>query len=198
VRVSVLLIPLLLLASPALAVPGPPPGWSVAGKTPDDYLFGTDPAPGASGKQAAYIKARPEAATGSWGMLIQCIKPDNYIGQRLRFAARVKTVNASAAQLFMRVDGGPLVDGRPSRMLGFYNMMDRPVRGTTDWQNEDVVLDVPVGSLRICYGVTLNGGRGEAWADGLSLTKVGQEVPVSRFPPPPPPSATPTNLGFER
>lgn len=196
-RIAVL-VPLLLLATPVLAVPGPPPGWSVAGKTPDAYLFGTDPAPGASGKQAAYIKARPEASDDSWGMLIQCIKPDNYIGQRLRFAARLKTVNASAAQLFMRVDGGPLVEGRPSKMLGFYNMMDRPLRGTADWQTADVVLDVPVGSLRICYGVTLNGGRGEAWADGLSLTKVGKEIAVSKFPPPPPPSTMPTNLGFDR
>jgi hypothetical protein len=198
VRFAAPLLLFLLLAPPALALPGAPPGWSVAGKKPQDYLFGTDPTPGTTGKQAAYIKARPEAEPESWGMLIQCIKPDNYIGQRLRFAARLKSVTASAVQLFMRIDGGPMVDGRPSKMLGFYNMMDRPMRGTNDWRTVDVVLDVPAGSLGICYGIMLNGGKGEAWADGLSLTKVGKEVPVSKFPPPSPSPTEPSNLGFER
>jgi hypothetical protein len=74
-------------------------------------------------------------------------------------------------------------------------MEDRPITGTTDWQRAEVVLDVPEGSDGICYGFLLSRGRGEAWADSLSLTKVGKEVPETRFPMH---LSGPLNLGFER
>ncbi len=61
-----------------------------------------------------------------------------------------------------------------------------------------MVLDVPTGSGIICYGFFLAGGRGEAWADGLNLTIVGREVPVSRMPLPDPAPTAPVNLGFDR
>lgn len=185
---------LLLLATPALAAPGFPPGWGGGGRGAQDYEFGTDAFPGATGKQAAYVKAKPGAAQNGFGTMTQCIRAENYVGQRLRFAARLKGVGASAVQLWMRVDGPPPGDGGMAPVLSFYNMQDRPITGTTDWQRAEVVLDVPKDSATICYGFFLAGGRGEAWADGLSLTKVGREVPVSRFRPPP----EPANLGFER
>ncbi len=190
VTIALLLLP--LLATAALAVPGAPPGWTAGGPRLQDYEFGTDAMEGATGKQAAYIKART-AARGALGALVQCVKADNYIGQRLRFAARLKGVEASGVQLFMRVED------KDRKVTGFYNMMDRPIRGSTEWRRTEVVLDVPKASAAICYGIMLVGGKGEAWADGLSLTKVGQEVAVSRMPPLPPGAPSePFNLAFER
>src|SRR4051812_6563578 len=189
-KILLLLSP--LLATPALAVPGAPPGWTAAGPRVQDYQFGTDAMDGAIGKQAAYIKARPEAR-GALGALMQCVKADNYSGQRLRFAARLKGIEASGIQLFMRVED------KDSKITGFYNMMDRPIRGSTEWRRTEVVLDIPKASAAICYGIMLVGGKGEAWADGLSLTRVGQDVAVSRMPPLPLGApAEPYNLAFER
>jgi hypothetical protein len=193
-RLFTLLLPLLLVVTPLRAAPGFPPGWGGGGRGAQDYEFGTDAMAGAAGKQAAYIKAKNGAQTIGFGTMTQCIRADNYTGQRLRFAARLKGVNASAVQLWMRVDGPRPDNGGIAPVLGFYNMDDRPITGTTDWQRAEVVLDVPRNSEVICYGFFLAGGRGEAWADGLSLTKVGQDVPVSRSRPP----AEPANLGFDR
>lgn len=182
-----------LLAAPALAGPGFPLGWDGSGREIQDYEFGTEAV--APGKQAAYVKARPDAATEGFGGMIQCIKAENYLGQRLRLSAGLKSADASAAQLWMRVDGPPNAKDGPRSVLGFYNMDDRPVRGTTDWKRYDVVLEVPANSTTICYGFFLAGGRGEAWADGLSLGPVGKDVALSRNRAMP---KTPVNLGFDQ
>jgi hypothetical protein len=192
---------LLLLATPAFGAPGLPSGWSVSSPRPQDYEFGTDAVKGASGKLAAYVKAKPGAQTTSsggmlpFGGMMQCIRADNYLGQRLRFAARLKGEAASGILLWMRVDGPRNPDGTLGKALRFYNMQDRPITGTTDWQRAEVVLDVPNESAGICYGFLLQGGRGEAWADGLSLTRVGKDVPESKMPEQP---KSPVNLSFDR
>ena len=188
---------LLLLATPAFARPGFPPGWSASGRQ-QDYEFGTDAIPGTTGKQAAYVKALPRAETNAFGGMLQCIKADNYLGQRVRLAARLKGVGASAIQLWMRVDGPRPDNYGIAPMLAFYNNSDRRITGTTDWQRAEVVLDVPKNSAAICYGFFLAGGKGEAWADGLSLSKVGQDVPVSRMAVPFPTPTEPANLAFDR
>lgn len=196
-KIAALLLPLLVAAMPAFAMTGFPPGWSGSGPRPQDYEFGTDTMAGATGKQAAYVKALPGAQTAAFGGMLQCIKAENYLGQRLRFSGRLKGVEASAVQLWMRVDGPRPSGGGAAPVLSFYNMQDRPITGTTDWQRAEVVLDVPRNSEVICYGFFLAGGRGEAWADSLSMVKVGQDVPVSKFSAQPL-SKDPTNLFFDR
>lgn len=184
-----------LVTVPAVAVSGFPPGWGGGGLGVQDYEFGTAAIAGATGRQAAYVKARPGAATGGFGTMTQCIRADNYLGKRLRFSARLRSVAAVSEQLWMRVDGAPRVEGEMAQMLRFYNMGDHPVRGTTDWQRYDVVLDVPPEARMICYGFFLAGGRGEAWADGLSLETVGTNVPLSPSMVTP---KAPVNLNFEQ
>jgi AraC family transcriptional regulator len=192
-RLTLAILLPLMLATPSLAAPGFPPGWGGSGQRPQDFEFGTEAIEGGSGKQAAYVKAKPGALPNQFGGMIQCIRADNYAGQRLRFAARLKGVKASAVQLWMRVDGPRPAAGGMSPVLAFYNMQDRPITGTTDWRRAEVVLDVPRNSAVICYGFFLAGGQGEAWADSLSLSKVGPDVPVSNLLPP-----EPANLGFDR
>jgi hypothetical protein len=194
-KFAIAVLPLLVFSPPAFAAPGFPSGWSGSGSAPaKDYEVGTAPVAGATGKQAAYIKARPGASPNQFFSLTQCIQAKNYLGKRLRFSARLKSVDASAEQLWMRVDGQTAASDRIPKVLGFYNMDDRPVTGTTDWARYDVVLDVPAESTGICYGFFLHGGKGEAWADSLSLEPVSKDVPVSQWKAP----STPVNLGFDR
>lgn len=146
----------------------PPKGWFVAGSTPAQYVFGTDKC--ANGK-CAFIKAKTEAPTG-FGTLMQMIAADKYLGKRLRLSAMLKTSGANRAQLWMRMDGAD------SKMLGFYNMDDRPVTGTTDWKRYSLVLDVPEETQGIAFGVFLN-GKGQLWAEDFKLEPIGKDVPVS-------------------
>ena len=188
-----LLLVLLAMATPVCADPGFPPGWGGGTSRPQDYEFGTAPTPGATGKNAAYIRGKPGAVANAYFIMLQCIRADDYVGKRMRLSARLKSVDSSGEQLFMRVDGPPAANGELNKVLGFYNMSDRPIRGTTDWKNYYVVLDVPQGAAKICFGFILVGGKGEAWADDFSLDAVGKDVPLSTVPP-----RSPFNLSFNQ
>jgi len=181
------LLPLVLVATAAAADPGPPRGWFVAGSNPSGYKVGAAAAAGAKGKLAAYVKARAGTRSDGFGTLMQCVGAENYIGKRLRLRSRLKAVDAQAVQLWMRVDAG-------KEAVAFYNMADDPLRGTSDWRETQVVLDVPGGSTAICFGFFLAGGAGEAWADDIALEMVGKDIPVSQMSMP----KAPVNLGFDR
>lgn len=90
----------------------------------------------------------------------------------------------------MRVDGK--VTGQ---ILQFDNMNGRAPKGTTDWQEYSVVLDVPEEAKSVNYGFFVS-GKGQVWVNGLTVTKVGSDVPVTnmlttrRLP------SNPVNLGF--
>jgi hypothetical protein len=158
----------------ALAGPGAPAGWYITGSKPGDYDFGTEYIEGSMGRQSAYIKAKPGATAGGFGTLMQTVKADNYLGQRVRVSARLKSTAADRLQLWFRIDGPD-----PKKSLAFYNMDDRPVTGTTDWKRYDIVLDVPPSSIFLNFGFFLSGGKGEGWADAFALETVDKSVPVS-------------------
>lgn len=161
----------------------PPKGWIVTGSAPQQFVFGSEKC--ANGK-CAFIKSKTDTPNG-FGTLMQEIYADHYIGKRLRLSALLKTAGANHAQLWMRMDGA---DGK---MLGFYNMDDRPVTGTTDWKRYSLVLDVPEGTTLIAFGMFLD-GKGEMWAEDFRLDPVSKNVPVSSTPL----SKAPLNMNFEQ
>jgi hypothetical protein len=59
--------------------------------------------------------------------------------------------------------------------LGFDNMRDRGVQGTTAWGRYEVILDVPLNATEIAFGALLS-GNGTLWVDDLNLEAVGKEV----------------------
>src|SRR5262249_26334575 len=63
----------------------------------------------------------------------------------------------------------------PDSMLGFDNMQNRPVTGTTDWKQYAVVLEVPKQALCLTFG-TLLVGPGEIWVDDLKLEVVARQT----------------------
>lgn len=172
--VAAMLTLLVSLPAPAWAGPGAPDGWYIAGSRPADYEFGTAHIEGSDGPQSAYIKAKPGAAADGFGTLMQTLKADNYIGQRVRVSARLKSADAPRLQLWFRIDGS-----EPRKSLAFYNMDDRPVSGTTGWKRYDIVLDVPPASTFLNFGFFLSGGKGEGWADAFRLETVDKSVAVS-------------------
>lgn len=163
----------------------PAKGWTASGSAPQDYEFGTAHIDGVPGN-CAFIKAKAATPSG-FGTLAQVVAADNYHDQRLRLSALIKTDNATDVQVWMRVDG------RERKMLGFYNMDDKPIRGTTDWKRYEVVLDVPSEAIDIAFGYFLN-GSGTAWAREFKLESVGKDVPVSSELPP----QSPANMNFDQ
>lgn len=192
--VALLMLFINLSAAPsASAGPGAPSGWFVAGAKPNDYEFGTEHVEGSEGKQSAYIKAKPGATTDGFGTLMQRIKADNYIGQRLRVSARLKSDSVDQLHLWFRIDGA---DNKPLR---FNNTPDQPVSGTSDWKRYSIVFDVPPGSTSLNYGFFLLGGKGEGWADSFVVERVNKDVLLSTDQDAPSPIYNnPTNLNFDQ
>jgi len=144
-----------------------PTGWMQMGM--GTFRVGLDRSVSHSGEASGRVTAASPAEM-EFGSLSQIIRADAYRGKRIRFSAYVKTREAggNGAVLWMRVDGG-------GGMMAFDNMMTRGVRGTTDWTQASIVLDVPADAEGILFGLILS-GTGEAWIDDASLEAVGTDV----------------------
>ncbi|WP_240377046.1 helix-turn-helix domain-containing protein [Bacillus piscicola] len=167
-----------------------PSGWIMTGESPFDYETGLDNGMVHSGNYSAYLKSKNEKAKG-FATLMQQIKSDKYRGERVRFSAFVKSTDVKeSAGLWMRVDHSS------GEVLAFDNMMNRPIKGTNDWNHFSVVLDIPIKSEVIAFGVLLN-GSGQIWMDKLGFEVVDDSVPVTEQNPTEGLPNEPLNLDFE-
>jgi len=131
---------------------------------------------------------------------MQSIAANAYANQRVRLNGWVKTEDANdgGGHLWVRIDGKEIdKDGREKpKMLGFDNMDGRAPKGTTDWQDYSIVLDVPADATRVNYGFFVS-GKGKMWVNGVTITPVGTDVPTTNLVRPPAElPKTPVNLGF--
>jgi hypothetical protein len=154
-----------------------PAGWQAVTDGSGEYSVTSDGArrDGGQGFAGATIKANVEDPHGS-AMLAQSIRADAYRGKRIRLSGYLKTigVNEGTAVLFMRVDGDGVVQTSDY-------MQNRPMMLTTDWQRQDVVLDIPRDAIGVTYGFLLS-GSGQAWLDELSIEVVGNDVATTGHP----------------
>ncbi|MGM8214589.1 helix-turn-helix transcriptional regulator [Bacillaceae bacterium W0354] len=167
-----------------------PNGWIMTGESPSDYETGLDNSVVHSGNYSAYLKSKDEKAR-SFATLMQQIKSDKYRGERVQFSAFVKSTDVKeSAGLWMRVDHSS------GEVLAFDNMMNRPIKGTNEWNHFSVVLDIPIKSEVIAFGILLN-GSGQIWMDELRFEVVDDSVPVTEQSPTEGLSTEPVNLNFE-
>ncbi len=172
-----------------------PPGWSKNGSKPNSYSVGVDRNQGYGGMPSAYVKSLDPTVDGFGGMM-QTTSAEDLAGKRVRLSGWVKTEDANdgGGHLWLRVDGQ-----QAGQMLQFDNMDNRPVKGTTDWQQYSVVVDVPPESAALAYGFFV-AGTGKMYVSGAKMEPVGPEVPstnmltgrTGRSLP-----KTPTNLNFD-
>ena len=168
-----------------------PEGWFAAGSNPSQYEMGVDNSVYQSGKSSAFIKSK-NPGSSEFGTLMQSISAENYLDKRVRLTGFIKSQNVSGwSGMWMRVDG------EKGEMLGFDNMQTRPIKGTTDWKQYAIVLNVPANSKVINYGVLL-GADGEVWFDNLKLEIVDKNVPVTSVEKERNLSKQPVNMDFEK
>lgn len=160
-----------LMTMPAALLAELPEGWFKAGSKPGSYQMGKDTEVFLTGKSSATVQSIEEEIHG-FGTLMQNIAPDEYRGFRVRLSGEMKSADVEQwACFWMRVDGP-----EQGKSLAFDNMYDRAVKGTTDWQRYEIVLDVPEEATLIAYGLLIS-GTGKIWADDLRLEIVGDDVP---------------------
>ena len=162
-----------------------PKGWFPAGSDPKEYEMRLDRDVTHSGKASGTLKSIVPKASG-FGTLMQTCKADEYRGKRVRMSGFVRSAEVlDWAGLWFRVDGAN------GEVLSFDNMMNRAIKGTVDWKQCELVLDVPKGSQQLAFGVLLS-GTGQVWIDDLKFEVVGKDVPTTNVEAAVDPKGTPT------
>lgn len=159
-----------------------PRNWSITNQANQRYYrAGLDPVEAGT----ALIESRFQRRSGvdlsadDFASLMQSILADRLKGRHVKLSANIRTEDADAASIWMRVDQAP---GNVQR---FDNMMHRrengALRGTQRWTECSVVLDVPKDAASIHYGFLLQ-GYGRVWARQFHLEPVGDDVaPTAGF-----------------
>ena len=183
----------LILVSLSLLSFDLPKSWFIAGSEPKKYEMGIDKGAGHNGKNAATILSKDKKING-FGTLMQDCLPDNYLGKRIRMSGFIKSKDVDdKAGLWLRVD-----QSNSNNPLSFDNMLDRPIKGTTEWKKYEIVLDVPVNAINIAYGALLV-GTGQIWFDDITFEIVDNSVTTTgRGKENLMPSKEPINLDFEK
>jgi hypothetical protein len=151
-----------------------PRGWFAPSAT-KDYEGTVDSKVSRSGKACASIRSI-SATPKNFGNLMQSFPANDYRSKRVRLTGYVKTLNATGAQFWLRVDSKGIWS--TAKTLAFDNMANRPVVGTADWTKCELVLDVPDDAATINLGCMLF-GTGNLWIDDLKFEVVGKDVPVT-------------------
>ena len=139
-------------------------GWDRTG-TSSGHSTGVEKE-GAYRGRSAWIKSFVDDPQG-FTALMQTVSVHNCadcIGRKIRVSAHLRTQEVAGwAGLWLRVDGWGY------EVLAFDTMqMREPIKGTTDWQQYNVVVDVPEGSISTTFGLILD-GAGQVWADDFTL-----------------------------
>lgn len=186
-----ILVACTIVAATAASRAETPKGWLPAGSRPKDYKMSVDRTVVHGGKASALLKSAV-SAPGGFGTLMQTCKADAFRGKRVRMSGYARSQDVKTwAGLWMRVDGPR---GEP---LAFDNMQDRALKGTSDWQKYEIVLDVPESAQEMAFGLLLT-GAGQVWIDDLSFEVVGKDVPTTGPKPSNQVPPAPANLDFEQ
>jgi hypothetical protein len=153
----------------ATATLAPLPGWIMAGGAPADYEFGLA-AVTHEGLPVARLQAR-HSSPASFGTMMQTMSASQYRATRLRLNGLIRTHEVDWAALWLRIDG-------PSGTLAFDNMRHHAPRGTADWTEAEVVLDVPEHATTVNFGLLLV-GAGAAHVARLHLATVDETVALT-------------------
>jgi len=181
--------------------------WETTASPENYYSVVTDTKIRATGTAAARLNNETRTSDLSQGgRVLQRVRADAYRGRRVRLTARMRadTVSGMGAGPFLKVD-------LPSGTRALYDdFSDRPILGTKDWRDYEVVMDVPADAIGLTFGAALR-GVGTVRVDDVRLEIVASSVPVTGYHGTLPPRSDaaifdpefthspvePLNLGFE-
>ncbi len=117
----------------------------------------------------ACLRLESVSTNRTFGVATSYFPIDFARGKKLRYTGYIKTqdVKDGHAGLWWRVDS----QQKPA--IAFDNMMDRGPKGTSDWKEYAIELDIPAEGSNINFGVLL-AGSGKAWFDNLHITLDGE------------------------
>jgi len=162
-------------------------GWFLAGNQPKSYTIGLDKSNFKTGSSSAFLKSKDKKIEG-FGTLMQTCSADQYLGKKIKMTSYIKSDDVTDwAGMWLRVDSR-----ETNKLLSFDNMQNRPIKGNTDWSKYEIILDVPMESGTLNFGVLMF-GTGKVWFDHITFEVVGDALKTEKenFI-----NESPTNLDF--
>ncbi|MEG2612298.1 MAG: S41 family peptidase [Alistipes sp.] len=144
-------------------VNGAPEGWQSGGNK--NYTCAVDTILHVSGNHSLSIEYKgDEPQFGAWSLTI----PHRFEGEKITLSGYIKTeqVEDGHAGLWMRLDP----------QMGFDNMGNRGIKGTTDWTKYAITLPLSSDKIKTIVVGGLLVGRGKMWIDNLQIEIDGKEI----------------------
>ena len=146
--------------------------WFMAGRAPGSYEMDLNSGVTFNGA-AAFSLRNIEPTPRGFATMMRELPPGDWRGKRICLSTHLKSEAISGwVGLWMRIDG------QDREVLGFDNMSDRPIKGTTDWTEYKVVLDVKEAAANVAYGLIIL-GTGQVWFSDPVISIVDTDVPVT-------------------
>lgn len=162
-----------------------PKNWFVAGSMPKSYEMKTDNSTFYSGNSAVMIRSIDKKIKG-FGTVMQSCSAEAYLGTKIKLTGMLKTEDVKKwAGLWLRVDDAN------GKVLSFDNMRKTKLKGTNDWQQYEIILNVPENAKTLNFGGLLV-GTGTLWFDDLKFEVIKDRKAYFESL-----SKTPKNLSFE-
>lgn len=150
-------------------------GWFLSGSNPFKYEMGIDHKVIHQGKASGYLKSTTVLDPTDFATMMQTFKAHQFVGKRIRLSCFIRTEEVDTyAGMWMRVDD------TMGDVLQFDNMSNRPIQGTTNWNHYSIILDVPMQSTVISFGIILS-GQGTVWADQFTFEEVSENIPTTNL-----------------
>lgn len=188
IRKRIIASSLFILAAGLLSFNEEITGWYITGSDPGSYNIGTEVTADRGGK-VAFLKSNEPKIKG-FGSLMQNFRPTEFIGEKVKLTGFIKSKDLTDwAGMWMRIDvpNGP---GKPMKCEGFDNMQNRPIKGTTEWTQYEIILDVPKECTNIAYGVLIS-KTGNLWIDDFKFEVIKKETIIIDS------KEEPMNMSFE-
>ncbi len=147
-------------------------GWFKRGSKSECYEIGFDKSTLDSGKKCAYLASTQKVKKG-FGTLMQTCDAKMYLGKRIKMTGYIKSEDIERwAGMWLRVDSK-----YQNKSLSFDNMFKRAIKGTTDWTKYEIILDVPMESGTLNFGVLID-GEGKVWFDKINF-EIVEDLPIT-------------------
>lgn len=112
--------------------------------------------------------------------LTKCRAAKDFQGNRVSLIGWAKTnIAQGSAHFWIRVDGNWTHEPLPQSAY-FDNMHARPITGQTDWTKYELIVDVPITSTDIVYGIFLR-GFGELWFNDVVIQTTNKNTPLTGY-----------------
>jgi C-terminal processing protease CtpA/Prc len=134
-----------------------------------DYIIKTDTIEHHSGKASLLLELDGAKTGNSFGCCAYKI-PAALAGKQIELRAYMKLQNVANGPigLLLRIDG-------QNGTLGFDNMQQRNIQGTSDWQMYSVEIPFPEDAETIYAGAILS-GTGKLWVDDFQILIDGKDI----------------------